>query len=999
MLLLSFNAFSYQALPTGESLAKERAAFRDMQLRDERGVIKPDGLAKGIMQRRALIKAGQAQNNTGNTVPLLAGISSTSWTALGPGNIGGRVRAIAAHPTISGKLWAGTAGGGIWTTSNGGTTWAPVNDFMGSLAVQTLAIDPTNANIMYAGTGEATVNADALRGAGIFKSTDGGVTWNPLATTIPSAGNPNWYYIDKVAIHPTNGSILLAATADMNHKSYIYRSADGGTSWSLVYSASTIGLTPAWNQLWSPSFDPNNGNNVILGDNYGGVVLSTDAGLTWPTRVNVAGAVVAGARVEVEYAKSAAGTIYASVDNSPRVAGSGQIWKSINSGLNWTLQSTPGHLDAQGWYANAIWVDPTNAAHLVIGGLDLWQSTNSGTTWTKISDWTLSPGSPHADHHVIVSDPGYNGTTNKTVYNGNDGGVYSAADITLTTPAAAANGWANLNNGFAITQFYSAAGSAAAAARIVGGTQDNGALTYTGAGTNWFQWNDGDGGFSAVDSTDATGKTFYDEYVYLNVYRTLDGGATATNICNGITDANPTYCNPANVQKANFIAPFIVDPNNNKRMLAGGESLWQTTNATAAAPVWTNIYNRAGAAANDYISAITVDQGDPNKIWIGTDKGTVAYTINGTAPAPTWTVVAGLPARYVFRILVDKNNLNSVYVSFGGYAADNLYHSVNGGSTWSNITGVLPAVPIRSITMHPLNSSWLYAGTEVGIFTSKDSGATWSATNDGPANVSVEELSWMDNNTLLAGTHGRGMYKATVPASPPALPLGVTAATGNGQNTISWTNVAGATSYNIYWSTVAGVTPLNGTKISNASTPYIHTALANGTAYYYVVTAVSVNGDESAASAQVTATPLGPPTQPLGVTASAGDGQDTISWTNLAGAANYNIYWSTTPGVTKLNGSKISNASNPYIQTGLTNGTTYYYVVTASNASGESPDSAQVAATPAAAAPAPAPSVGGGGGGGCSVMPAGSVPDSSLPLAMLIMLGYWMRRRSIRSEA
>jgi hypothetical protein len=992
-LLLSFSAFAFQALPTGASLAKERTAFRDMQLRDENGVIKPDGLANGIMQRKALVKPGQMpmQNYAGAALQPLAGVSGVaSWTALGPGNIGGRILAIAAHPTMAGTMWAGTAGGGIWETTNAGASWAPVNDFMGSLAVRSLAIDPTNPHNIYAGTGEGTRNADALRGAGLFKSTDGGVTWSPLAATIPSAANPNWYYVNKIVVHPTNGLILLAATSDMNSNGFIYRSADGGTSWTRVYSGSAVGTS---NTILSLSFDPNNGNNAVFGDKYGDVTHSIDAGLTW-TRVNVSAVTTKYIRVEVAYAKSTAVTIYASVDNSLGVAGSGQIWKSVTGGTTWALQSTPGHLDTQGDYANAIWVDPTNAAHLVVGGLDLYQSTDNGLTTTKISEWRYAPKSPHADHHVIVSDPGYNGTTNKTVYNGNDGGVYSAADITLATSATSANGWANLNNGFAVTQLYSAAGSTAAAGRIITGAQDNGSLKYFGTGTNWVEWSGGDGGFSAVDSTDTSGKTFYGEYVYLDVSRTLDGGASAVEICNGITDANSdaTFgCGTTNVQKANFIAPFIVDPNNNKRMLAGGESLWQTTDATVATPVWTNIYNRNGlAAANDYISAITVAQGDPNRIWIGTDKGTVAYTANGAA---IWTPVAGLPARYVFRILVDKNNLNSVYVSFGGYAADNLYHSADGGGIWTNITRTLPAVPIRSITMHPSNSAWLYVGTEVGIFDSQDGGATWSTTNDGPANVSVEELSWMDNVTLLAGTHGRGMFKATVVATTPTSPVGVTAAAGDGQNTISWANVAGAAAYNIYWSTTADVTPLNGIIIPNVSNPYIHTGLTNGVAYYYVITAVDAIG-ESAASTLVTATPAPPPSVPLGVIAAAGNKQNTISWANVAGAAAYNIYWSTTADVTPLNGIIILNVSNPYIHTGLTNGTAYYYVVTAANASGESAASAQVTATPAA----PGPAGGGGGGGGCSVMPVGANPDSSLPLTMLVMLAYWLRRRVIRTR-
>jgi alpha-tubulin suppressor-like RCC1 family protein/fibronectin type 3 domain-containing protein len=187
---------------------------------------------------------------------------------------------------------------------------------------------------------------------------------------------------------------------------------------------------------------------------------------------------------------------------------------------------------------------------------------------------------------------------------------------------------------------------------------------------------------------------------------------------------------------------------------------------------------------------------------------------------------------------------------------------------------------------------------------------------------------------------------ATTQVPAPGAPTGVSATAGNGQVTISWSAVSGATSYNLYWSTVTGVTKASGTKIAGVSSPYTHTGLANGTAYYYVVTAVNAGG-ESAESAQVGATPqVTAPGAPTGVTATTGDTQITISWNAVTGASSYNLYWSTTPGVTKSTGTRIQNATSPHIHSGLTAGTAYYYVVTAVNSAGESPDSAQVSAVP-----------------------------------------------------
>ncbi|MHB8910895.1 MAG: fibronectin type III domain-containing protein [Syntrophales bacterium] len=195
---------------------------------------------------------------------------------------------------------------------------------------------------------------------------------------------------------------------------------------------------------------------------------------------------------------------------------------------------------------------------------------------------------------------------------------------------------------------------------------------------------------------------------------------------------------------------------------------------------------------------------------------------------------------------------------------------------------------------------------------------------------------------------------APSPQVSATLPLpeltGVTATPGNGQVTISWTAVSGATSYNIYWSTTSGVTPANGTKIANATSPYVQSGLTNGVTYYYIVTAAD-NAGESTPSPEVSAMPsvTPAPAAPTDVTATPGNGQVTIAWTAVSGATSYNIYWSTTSGVAPANGTKITGATSPYTQSGLINDTTYYYVVTAVDGNGESTPSSQVSAMPSIA--------------------------------------------------
>lgn len=748
----------------------EWAQFRAAQQADEHGRVRPDGLMQAMAVRKQILerssRAGAASRTGTGTRWSVAGSSTSlataaapgaAWTSIGPGNIGGRVRALLIHPGYNNStnktLWAGSVAGGIWRTDDAGASWLPVNDFMANLSVSSLVMSPTNTSVLYAGTGEGFYNADAVRGAGVFKSTDGGVTWNQLANTAPTV-SASWYYVNRLAIHPTAApDTLLAAT-----NSGIYRSTDGGGNWSgPVLSGRYLDVR----------FDPQNGDYAVAGNGSGTVAYSSNAGASWST------VTLPGGSGRVEVAFSGDGVVYAVSDASNGTGvGNGKIYRSSDHGVTWTLQSSPAHLGSQGWYDNALWVDPTNSAHVLVGGIDLYRSTDSGLSWTRISNWTNS-SSVHSDHHAIVSAPGF-GSSNRTVYFGNDGGVYRADDITLVTTTATPTGWTKLNNGLAITQFYSGAGHNGNYGRIIGGTQDNYSLVYAGTGTSWSPFFGGDGGFSAIDPTD--GRYIYGEYVYLQIHRSTNGGSTqGSYIYSGITDAGSA---------ANFIAPFMLDPNNPNVMLAGGYSLWRSSNVKATPPTWSRIYTGSGTGSGPYISQIAVAASNSDVVWFGTNNGTIMKTVNGTQAVPTWNAMANpVPGRRVLSILIDKDNPDTVYLGLSGYNSNNLWRSTNGGSSWVNIGGGLPPSPIRTVQRHPSDALTLYAGTEVGVFTSQDGGNTWSTTNDGPANVSVDQLFWLDSSTLVAATHGRGMFKATM--SPGSSYQVTVSKTGAGTGTVT----------------------------------------------------------------------------------------------------------------------------------------------------------------------------------------------------------------------
>ena len=751
LLALGFYPSSSALAPTQQPAVREeqedpgaRARWERLRLQDEHGRIPPNGLIRAYEQKKAMRfrpeawgEFLQAGATTQGIEPENAGIQPSIWTWIGPGNIGGRLRSIIIHPTSPNTMWVGSVGGGVWKTTNGGSSWGTTTDFMANLIVSCMAIDPTNPDVLYAGTGEGFFgDYNDLRGNGIFKSTNGGSTWTQLAFT---ANNPDFYKVNRLAISPTDHQVLLAATA-----AGIFRSTDGGGTWSLP-RLTTNGMDIL--------FHPTDGTKCIAGDGSGHAYYSADRGVTWM----VANGFPQGAgRIELAYARSNPTIVYASVD-----AGGGMVFQSTNGGQTYTLKSSGYNYLAAGYYANAVWVDPTNPNTLVVGGAPLYRSTDGAVTFTQI-DVGL-----HVDYHAIVNHPNYNGTTNQIVFVGQDGGIYKTEDVlTASTDAD----FTNLNHNLGITQFYGAAGNVASGT-IIGGNQDNGTVRYRPQdGINgWTTMEGGDGFFCAADQTDPN--YFYGEQYNLKLYRSTDGATSHEDIDgeNGGTWKPVPYQLPdARTGSANFDAPFVLDPNNQNRLLAGGQSLWRTNDAKTpniglTGPSWAAIKSPVPPAGNN-ISAIAVAQVNSDIIWVGYNNGQVWYTTDGTAATPHWLQTdpgSLLPARYCTRITIDPRNSNVVYATFGGFELDNIWRTTDYGVTWTNISNGLPSAPVFSLVVSPSNSSTLYVGTAVGIFASGDGGATWSPSNDGPANAWTEELFWMGTQ-LVAATHGRGMFTANL---------------------------------------------------------------------------------------------------------------------------------------------------------------------------------------------------------------------------------------------
>ena len=668
-------------------------------------------------------------------------ISALNWTQLGPGNIGGRIRAIAVHPTDPNTVYIGAVAGGVWKSVNGGTSWTSLTDFMGNIAVCALVLDPANSNIIYAGTGEGFYNGDAIRGAGIFKSTDAGSTWNKLALT----DNSNFYYVNDLDFDASN-NVLYAAT-----RTGLYSSTNGG-------SAFTAKLGGSGSNVYCTDIEIANTNPRTIYATFGQfsqsqIWRSTDAGTSFSLNFTQTGM----GRIEMTVSKSNPSNAYASfMDLS--TYGTGYMAVTSDGGTSWLPMTIPGpsysgattYTGGQGWYDNILAVDPDNANVLLAGGIDNWKSTDYGNTWTQKTNWYTGTSYPyvHADEHAYAFAP----SNSNIVYLGNDGGIYKSTNKGET--------WTALNNSLYITQFYYGAVNPTGTV-YAGGTQDNGTLRTTGS-TNWYEILGGDGGATEIDFNNTN--NIYMEYVNLAFFKSTDGGVSFFKAMSGI----PTGSNywDGTTDRTQFISPFSMDPNNSSTIVAGTYRVWKTSNgASSWSAISGDLTGDGTGTSGATISTVIVAKGNSNVIYVGCSNGRVQVTTDGGS---SWNIrTTGLPNLWITRIATDPNNPATAYVTFSGYgASDKIYKTTNYGTSWTNISGNLPNLPTNCVVVNPADGNNLFVGTDLGVFSTTDGGSSWVQDVSGMANVPVLDLDYRSSDTkLFAATHGRSMYSTQIVTS------------------------------------------------------------------------------------------------------------------------------------------------------------------------------------------------------------------------------------------
>jgi hypothetical protein len=694
--------------------------------------------------------------------------SPLKW--LGPDRIAGRIRSLVIHPTNANIVYAGSATGGVWKTTDGGLTWSSLDDFMPTQVIGTLAMDPQNPNTIYAGSGEIfTRRAEGLwlrgedRGQGIFVSRDAGATWRALAST--QTPTNDWWFVSRIAIDPSASHHMFAATS-----TGLWQSTDGGQSFQRMLSGIFLDVR----------IHPLQPRNVVASALGGFTFFSTNFGSNWTVSSPPAGLDVTGKRVELAAVRTI-GHWRALILGPGGTADNIVLLRSDDSGARFDFAATGGVpilCDGRGnnrVYTGALWVDPRDSTQMLVGGVRLCKVTVVGgvQTITRVAVPSAS------DFHAIVEHPGFASGDDDGILVGFDQGVKRVRGIDDAQPT-----FESLNNGLRTTQFHSAATNPISN-DVIGTTQDTSVLLREG--DTWRQpigaIEDG-----AMATTELNGPDFlYFGLSIGRIFRSVDGGTTAECISAQsnapITESfRDNDC--GNAPLATFCGnktPMLLDPNNANRLYVGCGQLWRTTDARAASASsinWASVKARTGSFL---INAMDMPPGNPNLMWVGTflrapdgdvlRDGQLWKTTNATANAPAWfRMDTGLPARPVFDVVVDRNDHETVYVSYSGFAADNVWKTSNGGASWTNIAGGLPAVPVWALAVHPTEPGWLYAGTDVGLYTSTDDGATWSATSRGPSTVAISDLQWKGNTTFLTvATYGRGTHELDARPNPERL--------------------------------------------------------------------------------------------------------------------------------------------------------------------------------------------------------------------------------------
>ncbi|MFC2133031.1 T9SS type A sorting domain-containing protein [Bacteroidota bacterium] len=700
---------------------------------------------------------------------LRSGQSLAEWQFAGPDNIGGRVVDIEFNPQNPEIVYAAGATGGVLKSTDMGNSWFPIFDDQASLTIGDIAIDPLHPDTIYVGTGEANGGHNNFPGAGIFKSTDAGLTWEHIG--LEHIGLENTASIGRIIIDPVNPQRIFVAAVGSYFKPTpdrgIYFSDDGGDNWtiSLFVSDSTgaidIVMDPTdpnfmmaamWERVRRPA------SNHLYGPT-SGIYRTFDGGENWTLLDETNGLPSNNAfygnnpgigygRVGLAMCQSQPNISYALINDSKGYVG---LYRTNDYGTTWFDADIDDEFESGGfdfsWFFGQVRVHPIDPNIVYVLDISFMRSSNGG------EDVDIRYGYSgdyrdelHVDHHALAfnpDDPDY-------IISGNDGGINISTD--------GGESWSNHAH-IPLTQFYEIGIDYNKPERLYGGTQDNNTIrTTTGALDDWSVIYGGDGFYVIVDSSVETDTTI--------IYAESQNGGLIklTEIPNGNMDLKGAKEGVDGSDPVNWSMPVVMDPNNNNVLYLGTNRIYRTINkADFWEPISEDLTNGPYQTSLGTVSAIAVAPSDTNVIYAGTDDGNLWVSDNyGTG----WNQIIDevLPLRWITRIVVDPADAGKVYVTYSGLKwmepQPHVFKSEDMGENWVNISSNLPDAPVNAFAVDLYNSNVLYLGNDVGAYISRNGGISWDVLGSGIPIVPVADMKIHPvENYLVIGTYGRSMYK------------------------------------------------------------------------------------------------------------------------------------------------------------------------------------------------------------------------------------------------
>ena len=682
---------------------------------------------------------------------------------IGPALMSGRINDMESHPTNARILYAGTAGGGVWKSGDGGATFNPIfDDHVQSIGV--VKLDPNNPDeVIWVGTGETWTRNSVTIGDGLYKSTDGGSNWKKM-------GFENSERIASIAINPNNSDeiyvgVLGALWSDSDERG-VYKSVDGGKTWNkILYVGPSTGAADV-------IMDPENPNVLYAsmwqfrrsgwGFSSGGensaLYKSTDSGKSWNKIHNGFPSGKLG-RIAVAVAPSDNNIIYAVLETEDKTKNG--LWKSTNAGQSWEHLNSDFGLVVRPFYFSRIVVDPKNPDILVKGGLSGSISRDGGKTFKNL-------GQMHSDIHDLA----FGINNSDIIYSGTDGGVYRSWNGGTTF---------EIVENLSLSQFYHISVDDAEPYNVYGGLQDNG---------SWYGPSSSPGG---VNARDWNSVGYGDGFRVLKhptkniIYSEMQG---AENVWRYDVDKNRTKTIQPLPKKGdpelrfNWNAPMAVSAHAPDRFYMGSQFLHKSEDMGDS---WTIIspdlttndkskqdqsksgglsVDNSGAENHTTIFTIAESPLDENVIWVGTDDGNVQVTTNG---GTTWNNVTpnlvGIPQNtWVYHIEASVHGKGIAYAVFDGHTTGDMkpyaLKTTDYGKTWKSIISedIDTRAFVRNIQEDYVNEDLLFLGTEFGLYVTIDGGENWSHFTNNMPLVAVHFIDLQKKtNDIVMGTHGRGV--------------------------------------------------------------------------------------------------------------------------------------------------------------------------------------------------------------------------------------------------